>query len=92
MDCVVCNMTGTAYRLAAGSGGGEPLDVCEQCVAEHFAAADDGACVYCGTTGSFDLVEDRSAVVADGAKREYKVVKPGVVCEDHVGELRREDV
>ncbi|CQH58595.1 small CPxCG-related zinc finger protein [Halobacterium hubeiense] len=89
MDCVVCNRTGTAYRLVDEPT--EPLAVCEQCVAEHLTDAADGACVYCGTAGGYDLVEDTSAVVASESQAERVVVTPGVVCHDHVGTLRHEN-
>ncbi|NIC00385.1 hypothetical protein [Halobacterium sp. R2-5] len=90
MDCVVCNRTGTAYRLVAA--GVEPLAVCEQCVAEHFAGTDGGECLYCGATGGYDLVEDTSAVVAAETQTERDAVMQDVVCRDHVDDLRREAV
>ncbi|MCD2204167.1 hypothetical protein [Halobacterium sp. KA-6] len=89
MDCVVCNRTGTAYRLVDERAAA--LGVCEQCVAEHLASAADDACVYCATAGGYDLVEDTSAVVASESQAERVVVTSGVVCHDHVGDLRREN-
>ncbi|MCG1003589.1 MULTISPECIES: hypothetical protein [Halobacterium] len=90
MDCVVCNRTGTTYRLVDESA--QPLGVCEQCVAEHLTSAADDACVYCANSGDYDLVEDTSAVVASESQAERVVVTPGVVCRNHVGDLRRENV
>ena len=90
MDCVVCHRTGTAYRLVDENA--DPLGVCEQCVAEHLTSATDGACVYCASAGGYDLVEDTSAVAASESQAERVVVTPGVVCHDHVGALRRENM
>ena len=90
MDCVVCNRTGTTYRLVAESA--EPVGVCEQCVAEHLTSEDDDTCVYCAKSGGYDLVEDTSAVVASESQAERVVVTPGVVCRNHLRDLRRENM
>lgn len=89
MDCVVCNKTGPVYRLVDGSVVG----ICEQCVAEHVSTnVDDATCLYCGRPGDYDLVEFVGAVTAAGeeSREDYEQLARGVVCRDHLADLRAE--
>ncbi|MFB6269648.1 MAG: hypothetical protein ABEH83_06875 [Halobacterium sp.] len=88
MNCIVCNKTGATYRLV----GPETVAVCEQCVAEHLTGdVDTETCLYCGRRGDYDLAEDTGAVAGAETPEEYEVVTEGVVCRDHVSNLRGEE-
>lgn len=89
MNCVVCDKTGSGYRLV----GAKTVAVCEQCVAEHLTGdvAND-TCLYCERAGDYDLAEDTGAVAGSETPEEYEVVTAGVVCADHVAKFRSEGV
>ena len=89
MDCEVCNQSGGTYRLVDG----DRVGVCEQCVAEHLLdELEDDTCMYCGGPAEYDLVE-YTGPVADAEEEsedDEEFVATGVVCGDHLDDLRSE--